>query len=227
MKNKIGIVIGNIITAIGIIVVLFPLIANTASNIEINDVIKKFDIETKQNSKSEDLLYEKIQDYNIRLYNDGQDIVDAFSYEDEPVNLNDYGYEQNIIGYINIEKIKVKLPIYLGATKSNLKKGAVHLGQTSLPIGGENTNSVIAAHSGMIKNQMFSKLDKLEINDEIEIKNLWETLNYKVIDKKIIEPDDVSEVMIQDGKDLVTLVTCYPRSVNSHRLLVICERITE
>ncbi len=105
-----------------------------------------------------------------------------------------------------------------------MKKGAVHLGQTSLPIGGTNTNTVIAAHSGMIRNKMFSELDKLNVGDEIKITNLWETLNYKVSEKMIIEPREISKIMIQENRELVTLVTCYPYRINSHRLIVICER---
>lgn len=225
MKNKIIVRIGEVFILAGILIIFFPTIMNTVSNFEMADVINNFDKEISQTSEDESyLIYKKIQDYNNELYESGQKIVDAFSYEDVPINLLEYGYEQNVIGYVNIEKIKVKLPIYLGATKDNMKKGAINLGQTSLPIGGINTNAVIAAHSGMIKNKMFSDLNKLNIGDEIEITNLWETMNYKVCEKMIINPSDLSKIMIQENRDLVTLITCYPYRVNSHRLIVVCER---
>lgn len=170
-------------------------------------------------------LYQKMKMYNLELNTKGQDVVDAFSYQDESVDLTEYGFKQNVIGVINIPKLKVKLPIYLGATTANMKKGAVHLTTTSLPLGEINSNVVIAAHRGMVRNKMFRHLDKLEEGDRVIITTMWDTLEYKVCKKEIIEPTDSSKILIQKGKDMVTLITCHPFRVNTHRYVVYCERV--
>ena len=104
-------------------------------------------------------------------------------------------------------------------------KGATHLSQTSIPIGGNNTNSVIAAHRGLIRNKMFRNIDKLGNGDIIKINNMWGELTYKVIKTEVIHPTNINEILIQKDKDLITLVTCHPYRVNTHRYIVICERV--
>lgn len=173
-----------------------------------------------------DQLYRLIVQYNKKLYETKQkNLIDPFSYEQVDFNLKQFGFEDDMIGYITIPKIDIKLPIYLGANKENMKKGAVHLTQTSLPIGGLNTNAVIAAHRGINTAAMFREIQKLEINDEITITNFRETLVYRVTKVKIINPTDIDEIFIQDGRDLVTLITCHPYRHNYQRYVVYCEHI--
>lgn len=185
-------------------------------------------VESNEQISSEilDYLYTKMQEYNRNLNENGQSIVDAFSYETPSFDLTQYGLKDNIIGIIEIPKINVNLPIYLGATKENLNKGATHLSQTSIPLGGENSNAVIAAHRSLVRNPFFKNIDKLDIGDEVKIKTLWKSLTYIVTERKVISPYDSSEILIQENKDLVTLITCHPYGETSERYVVYCERKT-
>ena len=172
-------------------------------------------------------LYAAMQEYNREIYANGQSgLTDAWAYQQPSFSLTDYGVESNTIGVINIPAMNVELPIYLGATSENMAKGAVHLSQTSLPIGGENTNCVIAAHRGWYGAPYFRYIDILKIGDEVRITNLWETLVYRVSEVKIIDPDDIDEILIQPGRELLTLVTCHPyASGGLYRYVVYCERV--
>ena len=172
-------------------------------------------------------LFAAMQEYNREIYATGQSgLRDAWAYQQPSFSLTDYGVESNTIGVINIPAMNVELPIYLGATSENMAKGAVHLSQTSLPIGGENTNCVIAAHRGWYGAPYFRYIDILKIGDEVKITNLWETLTYKVSEVKIIDPDDIDEILIQPGRELLTLVTCHPyASGGLYRYVVYCERV--
>ena len=137
-----------------------------------------------------------------------------------------YSYSY-VVAVLNIPKLNVKLPVYLGTTAENLNKGAAHLTSTSLPLGETNSNVVIAAHRGLVKHQMFRNIDKLEVGDKITLTTIWDFLEYKVTGKEIISPTDSSKIYIQEGKDMVTLITCHPYRVNTHRYVVYCERTTE
>lgn len=142
---------------------------------------------------------------------------------------------ENILNYddimctIEIPKINVDLPVYHDSTnrEEKLKKGCVHLANTSLPIGGTSTHAVISAHSGYPEQVFFDELDKLEIGDTFKINVLNKTLTYKVCEINIVDPDDSSKLEIENGKDYVTLVTCYPYSTNTHRLCVRGERVED
>ncbi len=235
---------------VGLIIILFPHFTNwlydnevkskkedfidkisqseTDSNEENSNNNEKESNEENSNNVKVQELYEELKRRNEELYKNKQtNLKDPFSYEQPSIDLNEYGLEGNTIGFINIPKLKVELPILLGANEQNMKKGAVHLTETSYPIGGENTNPVIAAHRGWSKSQMFRNIQKLEIGDEIQIQNFKEKLTYKVFDIKIISPTDIEKLLIQDGKDIVTLVTCHPYRVNTQRYVVYCERIND
>lgn len=223
-----------IIFIIGIGFILFPYLIQKINKAQTEKFVDdfKFKIEEEINVSKDDgnnkfsMLLEKIKEYNLALHKKGQDnIFDPFLFETSSINLNSLGFKEDIIGNIEIPKMDIKLPIYLGASYENMRKGAVHLNGTSLPIGGENTNTVIAAHRGLITNAMFRNIQTLEIGDSVFINNYWETLEYKVIDTKIISPDQIENIYIQDGKDLITLITCHPYRVNTHRYLVYCERV--
>lgn len=171
------------------------------------------------------LLYEKMLAYNRNLYETGQsDLVDAFSYEDASFDLKEFGFEEEMIGYISIPKLNLALPIYLGASKTNLRQGATHLSQTSLPIGGTNSNAVIAAHRAMSTADMFRYINLLEPGDEIIITNFKETLTYTVTASAIIQPDEIERILIQPDKDMVTLISCHPYGSDVARYVVYAER---
>ena len=121
--------------------------------------------------------------------------------------------------------MKEKLPLYLGATRENLKKGAAILGQTSLPLGEKNSNSVIAAHRGYQGIPYFRDIEKLETGDAVIIKNPWEKLQYIVCDIKIIKPYESDQIKIRKDKDMITLLTCHPyREHGKYRYVVYCIR---
>ena len=117
------------------------------------------------------------------------------------------------------------MPVYLGASDAHLAAGATVLGSTSAPIGGDSTNCVIAGHRGWRGADYFRHIDKLAVGDEVRITNLWETLTYTVADIQIIQPHEVDKIKIQQGRDLLTLLTCHPyASGGRQRYVVYCER---
>lgn len=173
-------------------------------------------------------LYRELVRRNQELYEEKQEeLYDPFSYEQPDISLEEYGLEGNVIGFLEIPRMEIELPIFLGANAENMKRGAVHLTQTSYPVGGENTNAVIAAHRGYSKAAMFRHIERLEEGDLIYIHNFRETLTYQVSERKVILPTEVEELLIQEGRDLVTLLTCHPYRHNYQRYVVYCRRVYE
>ena len=232
MKQKLKLIFVSLMFILGLVLFLYPLVNKYENKIEVNETKKNFEKtveKLQEESKEEDSplnkLYSDMKAYNEKIYKDKQsDLKDPWSYEQSSFDLTKYGVENNIIGYIIVPHMEIELPIYLGANSDNMAKGAVHMSQTSLPIGGENTNCVIAAHRGYKGIPMFCDIEIMEIGDEVIIKNLWETLKYRVSNIKIINPSDSLEVLIQSGKDMVTLITCHPYTKNYKRYVVYCER---
>ena len=232
MKQKLKLIFVSLMFIIGLVLFLYPLVNKYENKIEVNETKKNFEKtveKLQEESKEEDSplnkLYSDMKAYNEKIYKDKQsDLKDPWSYEQSSFDLTKYGVDNNIIGYIIVPHMEIELPIYLGANSDNMAKGAVHMSQTSLPIGGENTNCVIAAHRGYKGIPMFCDIEIMEIGDEVIIKNLWETLKYRVSNIKIINPSDSQEVLIQSGKDMVTLITCHPYTKNNKRYVVYCER---
>jgi LPXTG-site transpeptidase (sortase) family protein len=214
-----------------------PMIANLLSRQQTEQEEKTFQetIQSLQSKASEDSskkndvlekLLQRAESYNEKLYLDGQkDLKDPFSYEASSIDLSEYGIADNLFGFLEIPKINVKLGIYLGATTSNMAKGAAHLTQTSLPIGGINTNSVIAAHRGTRHQDMFLHIDRLKPGDRIFITNPWKTLIYRVTSTEIIAPDAIEKVLIQPGRDMVTFISCNPYGKHTQRYVVYCDRV--
>ena len=167
---------------------------------------------------------EEMQAYNERLYESGQSgLTDAWSYEQPPIELS--GLKGDVFGYIEVPAMGIEYPLYLGASSSNMRKGCAVLGETSIPIGGENTNSVIAGHRGYSGIPFFRNIEALSAGDSVYITNPWGTLTYRVESIKVIDPNDVDAVKIQEGRDMVTLLTCHPyRSGGIYRYLVYCVR---
>jgi sortase A len=171
-------------------------------------------------------LYQKLVKENESLFKNGQSTLqDPFSYQNSDVDLSQYGLKDNLIAFIEIPKIDVKLPLYLGANTYNMKLGAVHLTNTSYPIGGNNTNSVIAAHRGYSRTAMFRNLDRLKTGDRVYIENFRETLAYRVENCEVILPTDVSKLLIEEDEDMITLITCHPYRKSTHRLAIFCKRV--
>ncbi|MGL6199260.1 MAG: class C sortase [Lachnospiraceae bacterium] len=146
------------------------------------------------------------------------DYVEPFTEYDQTLNIN------GIMGYIEIPAINADIPIYHGVSEEVLMKGVGHIKSTALPVGGVSTHCVLPAHSGLPEVRLFNDLEKLQEGDYFFIYVINETLAYQVDQISVVEPDDISLLQPADGKDYVTLLTCTPISINSHRLLVRGER---
>lgn len=185
--------------------------------------------DTAQSEPSEmELLYQELVAYNQQIWEEGQEnLRDPFSYQTPAIDLTDYGFTENVIGALWIPRMGVELPVYLGATGENMALGAAVLGETSLPVSGENTNVVIAGHRGYGGAAMFRDIQLLQIGDKITLTTPWEELVYRVCQLEIIYPDDSDAILIQPGRQLLTLLTCHPYTQNYQRYMVVAERSYE
>ena len=189
--------------------------------------------EPTEPTETEPVLYPELlnamQSYNQQIWEEKQaGLCDPWSYEQPSFTLGDYGLEDEVFGVITIPRLQLEMPIYLGATYKHMADGAAHLSQTSLPIGGENSNCVIAGHRGWGGASYFRYITELEAGDEVIITNLWGELRYTVTETKIIDPNDVEEILIQQDRELLTLLTCHPyASGGKYRYVVYCERNQE
>ncbi|MEE3449275.1 MAG: class C sortase [Acutalibacteraceae bacterium] len=174
------------------------------------------------------LLREQMQQYNNDLLEYGQyELNDPFAYEQPSFNLYTYSLYDNVFGHISAPAIDMDLPIYLGANQYNMNFGAVQLSYSSMPIGGESTNAVFAAHRGYIGKIFFDNIVFLNEGDDVYITNPWETLQYRVAYTEVISPYDIEKCYIQEGKDLITLLTCHPYGESTYRYMVVCERVAD
>ena len=192
------------------------------------DVIVTVDSPTEpEETRAYPELWADMVRYNEAIYTQGQAGLSCeYDYQKPSFRLSDYGLGDEVFGVISIPAMELEMPIFLGATEQHMADGAAHLSQTSLPIGGENTNCVIAGHRGYNGASYFRYIDKLKVGDMVSITNLWETLTYRVCDIKIIDPHDVTEILIQPGRELLTLLTCHPyASGGRQRYVVYCERV--
>ena len=135
--------------------------------------------------------------------------------------------EDGIMSYIEIPKIQVYLPIYHGTEEEIMKKGVGHIPNSSLPVGGEGSHCILTGHTGLIRAKIFTRLNELEVGDYFYLYTLEEKLKYQINQIKVVLPNEVSDLQIVEKKDLVTLVTCTPYGINTHRLLVQGERTNE
>ena len=163
-------------------------------------------------------ILEEAHAYNKALYETDFPLVDFKDVPgyDEALNVTD----NSMIGYLDIDRISVSLPIYHGTSDEVLGRGVGHREGSSLPVGGENTHAVLSAHRGLPSSKLFTDLDRVEIGDTFRITVLDEVLTYQVDFIKIIEPRDISNLQIIEGGDYCTLFTCTPYGINTHRLLV-------
>ena len=172
---------------------------------------------------------ERAVSYNHSLI-PGASTEEAYSQEGLQAASADYNSQLNlagngIMGYVEIPKISVNLPIYHGTENDSLERGIGHLLGSSLPVGGESTHSILSGHSGMASQKMFTDLEQLTAGDVFYLHVLNETLAYQVVEINTVLPYDTSLLGIAPGEDLCTLVTCTPYGVNTHRLLVRGSRI--
>ena len=224
-KTRLGIIIAMVFLVIaGTLIAVYPIFASEYAK-RVRSEVKTYYDGAVDNSNAEQLAQyrREAEEWNGKL----------FSSKISPLEPDTNGYydtlnlpNTEIMGFIRIPAIDVDLPIYHSIADDVLTNGVGHMPQSSLPVGGLNTHSVLSAHSGMSNSPMFSNLELLKVGDIFYIDILGETLAYQVYEiPEPVLPADISSVQIQRGRDLCTLVTCTPYGINSHRLLVHGERI--
>ncbi len=150
--------------------------------------------------------------------------ADPFSFEEALDAFSTQGLEDGLIGYIEIPKMGSSLPLYLGASTEHMAKGATVVSGSSAPLGEESSNCVIAAHRGYSSAAMFRDIEELSAGDKVYVCTLWDKLTYTVVGTKVIDPSDTAAVSVQQGRDMVSLLTCHPYGYNYSRYVVECER---
>lgn len=211
----------------GLGIFLYPTISNWLATRAHYSEISSYDKKIKALQKKEIERREKeAADYNKQVQTSTKTFADPFAEE----NRNQQAYADalnlgDVMGYIEISKIKIKLPIYQGTSEEVLSRGIGHLDYSSLPVGGENTHTILTGHRGLPSAKLFSDLDKLSEGDLFYIHSLDKILAYKVNQIKVVLPHETDDLKIVENKDYTTLITCTPYGVNTNRLLVRGERV--
>lgn len=211
--------------AASIFFVLYPTVSSAVNNLFAVNTINNYTASLDSISAADkSYRLSAAVDYNNNL----SELINGFTYDTDSV-IDGYddilNFGDGLIGYIDIPKINVKLPIYHGDTDKVLEKGVAHIPNTAFPIGGIGNHSVLSAHTGYPTQVFFDNLSELSIGDEIKVSVLDETLTYAVTAKNIVKPDNISLLSVDNEKDLLSLITCYPYGINSHRLIVTAERV--
>ena len=224
--RKTSLVLAMLLAVAGICVMLWPVFTGRRLQADTDAAAQGFLEERTPEQQYPELLAD-LQTYNQRIYNEKQSgLVDLEACEESAADLTAYSIEDEIIGVLEIPAMELTMPVYLGASDAHLAAGAAVLGNTSAPIGGDNTNCVIAGHRGWRGADYFRRIDRLQVGDTVTLTNLWETLTYTVTDIRIIQPHEVDKIKIQQGRDLLTLLTCHPyASGGRQRFVVYCEKL--
>ena len=214
-----------IVFFVGVSVLLYPTVSDYWNSLHQSQAIATY-ADSVENMDEQD--YEKLWDaavsYNQKLFQSGHGLGLKDEEKEEYNKLLDVS-GTGIMSYIEIPKIKCSLPVYHGTDEGVLQIAVGHIEGSSLPVGGLNTHCVLSGHRGLPSAKLFSNLDKLEEGDIFMIRTLDQTLTYEVDQIRIVLPDEVEDLKIEEGKDLCTLVTCTPYGINTHRLLVRGHRV--
>ena len=224
--RKTALLLAALLAVAGICVMLWPTFTGSRLESHAEEAAQTFLEERKLEQQYPELLAD-LQKYNRQLYAEKQcNLTDLEACEAPAADLVAYGIEDEIMGVLEIPAMELTMPVYLGASDAHLAAGAAVLGNPSAPIGGGNTNSVIAGHRGWRGADYFRHIDRLQVGDTVQVTSLWETLTYAVADIQIIQPHEVDKIKIQQGRDLLTLITCHPyASGGKQRYVVYCERV--
>ena len=232
MKKKAGNLVICIIFLAGLSLLLYPFVANQWNNYRQKQLISGYEQVVSEKEAAEGIDYDaerkKAEDYNEALL--PCVLPDSFALAEssgvDPVYMNTLNIAgDEMMGSVEIPKINIKIPIYHTTEEEVLNKGAGHLEGSSLPVGGANTHAVISAHRGLPSASLFTDLDQMKVGDHFLIHVLNETLCYEVDKISVVKPEDTSALAVEDGQDLVTLLTCTPYGVNTERLLVRGHRV--
>ena len=232
MKKKAGNLVICIIFLAGLSLLLYPFVANQWNNYRQKQLISGYEQVVSEKEATEGIDYDaerkKAEDYNEALL--PCVLPDSFALAEssgvDPVYMNTLNIAgDEMMGSVEIPKINIKIPIYHTTEEDVLNKGAGHLEGSSLPVGGANTHAVISAHRGLPSASLFTDLDQMKVGDHFLLHVLDETLCYEVDKISVVKPEDTSALAVEDGQDLVTLLTCTPYGVNTERLLVRGHRV--
>lgn len=209
----------------GLSLLLYPTVSNYWNTLHASRAVATY-VDAVQNmgeDKRREMLQKAI-DYNKSLTSDNQRLTISSARRQEYESILDVD-GNGMIGYIEIPNVNITLPVYHGTNDDVLQKAVGHLDWTSLPVGGTSTHCVLSGHRGLPSAKLFTNLDQVKEGDTFVIRVLDEVLTYEVDQIRIVEPAAVDDLMIENGKDYCTLVTCTPYGVNSHRLLVRGHRV--
>ena len=232
MKKKAGNLVIGIIFLAGLSLLLYPFVANQWNNYRQKQLISGYEQVVSDKEAAEGIDYDaerkKAEDYNEALL--PCVLPDSFALAEssgvDPVYMNTLNIAgDEMMGSVEIPKINIKIPIYHTTEEDVLNKGAGHLEGSSLPVGGVNTHAVISAHRGLPSASLFTDLDQMKVGDHFLLHVLDETLCYEVDKISVVKPEDTPALAVEDGQDLVTLLTCTPYGVNTERLLVRGHRV--
>lgn len=232
MKKKAGNLVICIIFLAGLSLLLYPFVANQWNNYRQKQLISNYEQVVSDKEAAEGIDYDaerkKAEEYNEALL--PCVLPDSFALAEssgvDPVYMNTLNIAgDEMMGSVEIPKINIKIPIYHTTEEEVLNKGAGHLEGSSLPVGGANTHAVISAHRGLPSASLFTDLDQMKVGDHFLLHVLDETLCYEVDKISVVKPEDTTALAVEDGQDLVTLLTCTPYGVNTERLLVRGHRV--
>lgn len=214
-----------LILVVGLSLMLYPSFSNWWNEAHQSRAIAAYSQEvSKLDENHYDELWQQAWEYNRSLVGRENAYLLDDSQKAEYERLLDVS-GMGIMGYIEIPSLKVSLPIYHGTEESVLQVAVGHLEWTSLPVGGESTHCVLSGHRGLPSAKLFTDLDRLVVGDRFRLGVLDQVLTYEVDQILIVEPQDTEALLIEEGKDLCTLVTCTPYGINTHRLLVRGHRV--
>lgn len=215
-----------IVFIVGFLLCCFPFISNIIEQHQNEKTIATYNKEAAQLEDKISEMISQAQDYNSRLFQSQGGILESTDLLSDEIYYSQLDLTgTGIMGSLEIPKISVNLPIYHGTDKEVLAEGVGHLQGTSLPVGGNNTHSALSGHRGLPSAKLLVRLDEMEEGDYFFVKVGEENMAYKVCEIQVVEPDDTSKLEIVAGKDLVSLITCTPYGLNTHRLIVTGTRV--
>ena len=224
MKKKASTYILILIFILGLCIMLYPIVANWWNSKVQSKVITDYEsVIQKMAPEDYSSYFDPAEEFNEKLLHMDMPLyhVKELTEYNDILHIADTG----VMGFIAIEKLKVEIPIYHGTSTAALSSGVGHMEGTSFPIGGLGTHAALSAHRGLPSAKLFTDLDEMEVGDTFTITVLDRLLTYQVDQVKIVLPHELDDLRIEDNKDYVTLVTCTPYGINTHRLLVRGHRI--
>ena len=220
MKKHLFTIIIALIFVVGLSVLLYPTVADFINSFRQSRVVAQFysDVQTMAEEDFEE-FFEAAHEWNEALKRRENRFVYTESQHEEYLSMLS-PFDSGVIGTLTIDVIDVRLPLYVGTSETVLQRGVGHMEGTTLPIGGPGTHAVISGHRGLPSSTLLTNLDRVEIDDIFVLRVLNRTLTYQIDQIVVVEPHEIGELAIDPSMDYVSLVTCTPYGINSHRMLL-------